>query len=360
MQTHTIKKRYNPQILRSILSKSGRLKLLSMIISVIALPFILGFSPLLLDNIDIVAIRDLQLRQERGDYVLDTTIVIRNTTGSTLKLENCTFDLAFAFDNSEDIPLGAAVKDEILLEQQADSADDSTDTDVKLSVNLGPDIQKLQQTLMAKKEMALLLTQSKPKLNLHLQGKFDIGIKADRAWGYQEGITIDWIVKPEVQKSVLAKIMHAMISGTTTAATTPEAKPISPKAAASVTPEAKPIPDTIMQKITVYFASGAKALDDESKKALRKWVKEQQNISDRAILHVEGHTDSSGPAKQNQKISEKRANIVYYYLTKTLKMTWKQVVIKGFGETQPVATEDSEDKEAQARNRRVEVYVSYE
>lgn len=349
-------KRQNMQILHIMVSQIKRYKLLqSIIISGLLFPFIVGFSPLLIDNIDIVAIRDMQLRHEGKDNVLDTIIVIRNSNENTLKLENCTFDLAFALSDSEDIPLGRALKEEIFLERQVDSMDAYTDTEVRLSVSLDQDIQTLSQTLMTKKEIVGLLAESKPKLNLHLKGRFDVGIKANRAWGYQPGITIDWIVKPEVQRDILAKVFSTMTPGSKPAAAIPEATP-SPVTAAPISKETSDL--DVTRKITIYFALGAKTFDDDAREKLQKWAEKQQELSKDMILHVEGHTDKKGDEQKNLKISIERADTVCDYLTDTLNMSWKRVVIEGFGETQPVVTGDSE--EAHAKNRRVELYVSYE
>lgn len=330
------------------------------------LPFLFGFSPALLDNIDIVAIRDMQLRQEGSEYILDTVIVIRNANKNTLKLEHCMFDLAFAFDNAEDIPLGTAQIEEILLPHSEDASEEAIETEVPLAVHLGQDVQRLSQQLMTKKEMAFLLTKSTPRLNLHLQGRFDFGIKTTQLWGYQPGITIDWIVTPEIQREVLARVIQAMTAGQAMASGTKPSKLEPEQASQSViaqtdtsqtgASESQPSSGNISRAV-LYFDSGSTSLNAEAKKTLQAWIKQQQNVSAEAILHIEGHTDSSGDAEQNQIISIKRAGAVYYYLTNTLGITWKHTVVKGFGETQLLVQEDS--KEAQAKNRRVELYVGY-
>jgi outer membrane protein OmpA-like peptidoglycan-associated protein len=72
-------------------------------------------------------------------------------------------------------------------------------------------------------------------------------------------------------------------------------------------------------------------------------------------LDVEGHTDSVGGDKYNQRLSEQRAAAVCDYL-KQQGMAAGSVTAKGFGETQPVASNDTSDGRQQ--NRRVELVIS--
>jgi outer membrane protein OmpA-like peptidoglycan-associated protein len=74
-------------------------------------------------------------------------------------------------------------------------------------------------------------------------------------------------------------------------------------------------------------------------------------------LDVEGHTDSVGGDDYNQQLSEQRGESVRGYLTQQ-GMAVGSVTSKGFGKTQPVASNDT----AQGRqlNRRVELVISGE
>ncbi|MBI3783557.1 MAG: OmpA family protein [Deltaproteobacteria bacterium] len=69
---------------------------------------------------------------------------------------------------------------------------------------------------------------------------------------------------------------------------------------------------------------------------------------------VVGHTDSKGADAYNQKLSERRAKSVREYLVKK-GISASRLTTKGLGETQPVATNDSD--EGRAQNRRVELLV---
>ena len=74
-------------------------------------------------------------------------------------------------------------------------------------------------------------------------------------------------------------------------------------------------------------------------------------------LDVEGHTDSIGGDEYNQQLSEQRGEAVRDYLTHE-GMAAGSVSAKGFGKTQPVASNDT--AEGRQQNRRVELVISGE
>lgn len=75
-------------------------------------------------------------------------------------------------------------------------------------------------------------------------------------------------------------------------------------------------------------------------------------------LEVEGHTDSVGSESYNQRLSEQRAGSVRDYLIRQGITDMNSVPIKGFGKSQPVATNDT--SAGRQLNRRVELIVSGE
>jgi outer membrane protein OmpA-like peptidoglycan-associated protein len=72
-------------------------------------------------------------------------------------------------------------------------------------------------------------------------------------------------------------------------------------------------------------------------------------------LQIEGHTDSVGSDDFNQQLSERRANSVGNFLSQQ-GVPASSITARGFGKTQPVATNDS--PEGRQRNRRVEIVVN--
>jgi len=75
---------------------------------------------------------------------------------------------------------------------------------------------------------------------------------------------------------------------------------------------------------------------------------------ERVVVEVAGHTDSVGSDAYNQGLSERRANAVRDYLvSKGIKAS--RLTARGYGESQPVATNDTD--EGRQANRRVELIV---
>jgi outer membrane protein OmpA-like peptidoglycan-associated protein len=74
-------------------------------------------------------------------------------------------------------------------------------------------------------------------------------------------------------------------------------------------------------------------------------------------LDVEGHTDNVGGDSYNQTLSEQRGTAVRDYLTGQ-GMAQTSVTTKGFGKTQPAATNDT--AAGRQQNRRVELVISGE
>ena len=72
-------------------------------------------------------------------------------------------------------------------------------------------------------------------------------------------------------------------------------------------------------------------------------------------VEVDGHTDSVGTDAYNQKLSERRAKGVYDYLTSHGIDASRLDGPKGFGESQPIDTNDT--AEGRQRNRRTELKV---
>ncbi|HEY4661287.1 MAG TPA: OmpA family protein [Terriglobales bacterium] len=72
-------------------------------------------------------------------------------------------------------------------------------------------------------------------------------------------------------------------------------------------------------------------------------------------LQVEGHTDAVGTDEYNQSLSERRASAVRDYLVQQ-GIAANSVDARGFGKTQPIAT--NETAEGRQQNRRVELVLS--
>ncbi|UVO52314.1 OmpA family protein [Sphingomonas sp. SUN019] len=74
----------------------------------------------------------------------------------------------------------------------------------------------------------------------------------------------------------------------------------------------------------------------------------------RTYIDVYGHTDSTGSDAYNQSLSERRAGSVASYLS-SRGVQSARIGTRGFGETQPIASNETED--GRAENRRVEIKI---
>lgn len=72
-------------------------------------------------------------------------------------------------------------------------------------------------------------------------------------------------------------------------------------------------------------------------------------------IQINGHTDNIGNDVNNQLLSENRAKAVYNYLLQ-LGIVATRISYKGYGETRPIASNDTE--EGRAQNRRTEFTVT--
>ena len=70
-------------------------------------------------------------------------------------------------------------------------------------------------------------------------------------------------------------------------------------------------------------------------------------------IQITGHTDSTGDAKANQDLSERRAKTVMQTLVQKYGADAKRLTTKGYGWEQPLAENDTE--QGRAVNRRVEI-----
>src|SRR6202012_2040705 len=103
----------------------------------------------------------------------------------------------------------------------------------------------------------------------------------------------------------------------------------------------------------VNFAFNKADLTAESKPVL-DGVADGLKKHPRVKVEIQGHTDSVGKAAYNLKLSQRRAQSVLDYLLQD-GVSPDQMVAKGYGETQPVAS--NKDADGRAKNRRVVMYV---
>ena len=88
----------------------------------------------------------------------------------------------------------------------------------------------------------------------------------------------------------------------------------------------------------------------DSRRCRAPWLLDHPHL----IVEVAGHTDSDGSATANLSLSDRRANTVRDYLIQR-GVNPNSITARGYGESQPVA--DNESAEGKAENRRVELRI---
>jgi OmpA-OmpF porin, OOP family len=133
------------------------------------------------------------------------------------------------------------------------------------------------------------------------------------------------------------------------------------KADISVKPAAAPVDSTVCQQLfsdllakgRIQFESGRAAIDPDSAGLLDRLIETALRCPNTNI-EIAGHTDGDGDAASNQALSEKRAQAVTDYLVKA-GLAAERFTATGYGSTQPVAGNDSD--EGKAQNRRIDFVV---
>jgi OmpA-OmpF porin, OOP family len=128
------------------------------------------------------------------------------------------------------------------------------------------------------------------------------------------------------------------------------AGPASNKGCPETTPET--LESLKVEARSVYFDSGKSTLKGDGTPARLDAIKEILKNYPNAKFSVEGHTDSTGSVKMNQKLSEDRANTVKNALVER-GVNAANLTAVGYGESKPIAT--NKTKAGKAQNRRTEV-----
>ncbi|WP_127126645.1 OmpA family protein [Pseudoflavitalea rhizosphaerae] len=107
-------------------------------------------------------------------------------------------------------------------------------------------------------------------------------------------------------------------------------------------------------KNAVLFGFDKADLTPATENSLNKLVQILKEYPDTNI-EVQGHTDSRGTDEYNMQLSQRRATSVAGYLTRN-GVASSRVTTKGYGESAPVATNDTD--EGRAQNRRVNFLIT--
>jgi OmpA-OmpF porin, OOP family len=133
------------------------------------------------------------------------------------------------------------------------------------------------------------------------------------------------------------------------------------KAELSVKPAAAPVDATVcqqllaelLQKGSIRFEAGRAAIDPDSAGLLDRLIETALRCPT-ANIEIAGHTDGDGEDAANRALSEKRAQAVADYFVKA-GLAGDRFTTVGYGSSQPVATNDTD--EGKAQNRRIDLLV---
>src|SRR6266550_171119 len=133
------------------------------------------------------------------------------------------------------------------------------------------------------------------------------------------------------------------------------------KADISVKPASAPVDGTVCQQLfsdllakgKIRFESGRATIDPDSAGLLDRLIETALRCPS-ANIEIAGHTDADGEDGFNQALSEKRAQAVTDYLVKA-GLPANRFTAVGYGSSQPVASNDTDQGKAQ--NRRIDFVV---
>jgi outer membrane protein OmpA-like peptidoglycan-associated protein len=107
----------------------------------------------------------------------------------------------------------------------------------------------------------------------------------------------------------------------------------------------------------ITFTPGKASFTPQAERELRELARELL-VASGTLVQVHGHTDSTGNADANYRLSEERAFAVKQWLMQQSSMNFpsERISVLAHGQTNPVAPNSSE--EGRAKNRRVEIVLS--
>lgn len=103
----------------------------------------------------------------------------------------------------------------------------------------------------------------------------------------------------------------------------------------------------------IFFETGKATLSPQSRVELEKAI-DLMKVNPSMIIEVGGHTDNVGDDAFNMKLSHDRAKSVREYIV-TGGIVGERIQAKGYGESNPIATNDTED--GKKSNRRTEFII---
>jgi outer membrane protein OmpA-like peptidoglycan-associated protein len=105
----------------------------------------------------------------------------------------------------------------------------------------------------------------------------------------------------------------------------------------------------------VNFAFDDASVRDTDRAALDRFAQVVAKHYPGSVITVEGFADPAGSTRYNMSLSQRRAEAVSQYLTGELGLAAFRISAMGYGETRPIA--NNETAQGRERNRRIDVRI---
>jgi len=112
--------------------------------------------------------------------------------------------------------------------------------------------------------------------------------------------------------------------------------------------------DVTISLLGISFTVGKSNIDASNEPLMGK-VRDSLALFPVTSIVVEGHTDSQGSDSANLILSQDRADAVKQYLVTSFGIDQEKITSIGYGETRPVASNDTAD--GRSRNRRIDLVI---
>jgi OOP family OmpA-OmpF porin len=110
-----------------------------------------------------------------------------------------------------------------------------------------------------------------------------------------------------------------------------------------------------LARTVLNFPTGSAVLPAASAPDLRRAADKINSLPAGTVIEIGGHTDNTGDANANLALSQRRADAVRDALVRD-GVNASRLVAKGYGQTRPIASNDTPD--GRLRNRRTEFTVA--
>ena len=111
-----------------------------------------------------------------------------------------------------------------------------------------------------------------------------------------------------------------------------------------------------LKLVGISFNAGKSSISKTAKQLLKK-VEEFILLYPKALISIEGHTDSTGDNNKNISLSKSRAMAVMNFLSQNTKLLRKQMTATGLGSSRPIST--NKTRKGRDQNRRIDLIITF-